>query len=268
MGRTLEVRTLDVDPYAPEYLVREKNHTIQRKERDDGLDPGATEHHISAMNESPSPTRSTGSPTILLSLIAIIILLVVVGLLWKMHVDSKSLMEKLSAQNLRLEQDLKNAQAEINDLNSGDSSPATRERLSSMRESRPSQPVVDEVETLVLQAPTVRQSPAGLVVHFEFKPADGIELPEDIILAVRLPMSSSSKLLELAPVAGTENANIRTVINPAGYIGFIQGSPDDMGALAFEFTVSAPVKAVVSGSEGIVDFEFDITPDGCTVRKL
>ncbi len=220
------------------------------------------------MNKSTISNRPLNPAVLILSLALIVSLLIVAAFLWRAHEESKDLLNELSVQNSRLQQELAIAKQEISNLNSGDSSPVVRERLASIRENRAPQPVDEEVESLVLQTPTVRQTPAGLVVHFEFKPSDGIELPKDIILAVRVPMSSSSRLLALAPVSETENANIRSVINPAGYIGFIQGAPADLGTLAFEFTVSEPVKATVSGSEGIIDYEFDITPDGCTVRKL
>jgi hypothetical protein len=48
----------------------------------------------------------------------------------------------------------------------------------------------------------------------------------------------------------------------------IQYRPGGPDSLKFDLTVSAPVKATVRGSDGILDFEIDITPDGCSVSKL
>lgn len=220
------------------------------------------------MNEPTTSNRPRNPAIIIPSLASIAILVIVAGFLWLRHAESKDKLQALSVQNSRLQQELSAAKKEISNLQGGDSSKKTKERLASKRESRPPQPVEDEAETLVLQTPTVRQTAEGLVVHFEFKPSGGIELPENIILAVRVPTSSPSRLMRLAPVSETDSSSIRSVINPAGYIGFIQGSSADLGTLAFEFTVSAPVKATVSGSEGIIDYEFDISPDGCTARKL
>ncbi len=239
------------------------------KEQDDGLDPCAPYHHIQSMNKSTISNRPRNPATLILSLALIVSLLIAAAFLWRAREESRDRLNELSVQKTRLQQELANAKQEIRNLKSGDPSPKTEDQRTAARGADESEPDIEELETFFLQAPTVRQTDKGLVVHFEFKPADDSELPEEeITLVVRIPNSSTSKILSLAPVAVPENANVRSVIHPAGYLGLIQGSPADMGSMAFEFTVPEPVKATVRGSQGILDFEFDITPEGCTVRKL
>ena len=126
---------------------------------------------------------------------------------------------------------------------------------------------VEEVETLILQAPTVSQTAEGLVARFEFQPT-ATELPENITLVVRVPGDSEAKILNLIPAGGSQDLDVVCIVNAQGTLGMIEGPSEELNNLAFELTVSEPVKAIVRGSKGIKAFELDITSSGCTVRKL
>ncbi len=223
------------------------------------------------MNKSTSPNRPRNPLIVALYLAPTVILLLAIAMLWRNHTEATDRVQQLTVQNSKLQQELTTAKAEINDLNSGDSSKETRERLSTMRTNRtslPVNPVKEEVETLFLQEATVQQTSAGLAVHLEFNVGEGLNLPEDITLVVRVPGNSSSKIVSLHPASAANEASAEGIVNATGSLGIIQCSPSELNTLAFALTVTEPVKATIRGSEGIIDFEIDIAPDGCTVRKL
>jgi hypothetical protein len=126
--------------------------------------------------------------------------------------------------------------------------------------------LVEEPETLLLQPPTVTANSDGtLTARFRFEPIEGVELPEQLTVVVRAP---GAQIIAFKPVAEPAFSSIVCVVNAKGNLGMIEGSPADLSGLEFELTVSEPVTATVRGSDGIRDFELDITPAGCTVRKL
>ncbi len=218
------------------------------------------------MNESSTPNRSRNPLIIGLSLAPALILLVVAVKLWSNHTETKEQLGQLSVQNRQLQQALAAAQAEISNLNSGDSSPAASERLTKARQERTTAPVVAEVETLFLQTPTVEQTSKGLDVLLEFVPGENISLPDNLTLVARVPASPTARILAVKPLS--KDGDVSGIVNPAGTLGLIECSPSALNTLSFRLTVSEPVTATVRGSEGIIDFEIDITPEGCTVRKL
>ncbi len=126
----------------------------------------------------------------------------------------------------------------------------------------------EEPETLLLQTPTVSRSASGLTARFGFEPDTDIPLPDVVTLVIRVPSSSEATITSLKPLNESSYSNVEFLVNAKGNLGMIEGSPADLKALEFELTVSGPVKATVRGSKGIKAFEMDITPDGCTVRKL
>lgn len=195
------------------------------------------------------------------------LLLLALLLLWRELVHTRENLAEVLKQNNALAGDLKSINAELVQLKSGDSSIETRERLAAAREAKAAEPIKEEMETLLLQAPTVEQTADGLTVRFGFEPDENIELPSSITLVVRVPDSSNSRIVALK-AAGTGASNVVPIVNAKGILAIIEGSPAELDALSFELTVTAPVKATVRGSEGIIDFEMDITPDACTVREL
>jgi hypothetical protein len=233
--------------------------------------------HIIRMNENPkipagtSPLRSKKNPAIG-SLVATAAMFLIVVLLWRDLSKTKSFQQELAAKNETLGQELatvkselKSANTELDFFKTGDFSKTTKEKVAKTAPVVPKP--VEEPETLLLQEPTVQQTSSGLVVRFQFKPDTDIQLPERVTLVARIPNGSEAKILSLKPVAAS-HAVIEHVVNASGKLAMIEGSPADLEALLFELTVSAPVKATVRGSAGIKDFEMDITPSGCTVRKL
>jgi len=231
------------------------------------LDPYGQDLHIQTMNKSSISNRPRNLPAMTLFLVLTVILLIVAAYLWHSHTASKDQLQLLSVQNSRLQEELATARKEIDNLNSGDSSAATRERLAAARATaKPSTPKV-EIETLFLQTPTVEQTAEGLAVRLAFKPGDDVELPDKTSLVVRVP-GGGARILSFKPVSEPDYSSIMFVVNAKGDLGMIEGSPSELGALEYELVVSGPVKATVRGSEGIIDFELDITPDSCTVRKL
>jgi uncharacterized protein YoxC len=233
--------------------------------------------HIIRMNENPkipaatSPLRSKKYPAIG-SLIATAAMFLIVVLLWRDLSKTKSFQQELAAKNETLSQELANKQSELIVARTEFDSFKTNVLVKAMEEkSAKVKPIiaktVEEPETLFLQEPTVSQTADGLVARFQFKPDTDIELPERVTLVARIPSGSEANILSLKPVAAS-HAVIEHVVNTSGKLAMIEGSPADLEALLFELTVSAPVKATVRGSAGIKDFEMDITPSGCTVRKL
>jgi hypothetical protein len=196
----------------------------------------------------------------------------IVILLWRDQSKLKIVQAELVQQNTELREDLATKQGalaaahtELNFFKTGDTRKVGQENVSRTDSVKPT-PAAEE-ETLQLTPPSVSQTAEGLVAHFEFKSITD-ELPDQITLVVRVPGNTDSKILKLTPVGASEDSSIACVVNAQGKLAMIEGSSEALKALAFELTVSAPVKARVRGSNGILDFELDITPDGCTVQKL
>lgn len=188
-------------------------------------------------------------------------------LLWRELAHTRKNLAEVLEQNSTLAGNLKSTNNELVQLKSGDSSIQTRERLEATRNEKAADPIKDETETLFLQAPTVEHTADGLAVRFGFDPGENIERPPSITLVVRIPGSSNSRIVSLKAV-GNGRADIAPVVNATGKLAIIEGSPAELDILSFELTVTAPVQATVRGSEGIIDFEMDITADACTVRTL
>jgi len=208
------------------------------------------------------------TPAILLYLASVTVLLIISSILWYLHTQSKDQLQALYVQNSRLQQELDAAKREISNLSSGDSSQATRERLSGARRDQAPAPAHAEAETFFLQTPTVRKTADGLAVRLAFNPGSGIDLPEEITLVVRVPAGGASKIISLKPVSETGDIGVGSIVNAGGNLALLQGSTADLGGLILDLTVSEPGTATVRGSEGIIDFELDITPEACNVRKL
>ena len=215
------------------------------------------------MNPDTSKNCSR-SPLSLIALAApTVVLLAILLAVWSNHTKTKDQLNQLDVQNSELEKQLAAAQAAIQQLNSGDSSAATRDRLAQQREARIAPEPIEEKETLLLQKPTVEQVPDALLVHLHYIPDSGIELPDSVTLVVRIPGGTTSRILSLE-----SNSAAEAIVNATGNLGMVECTPSEQNSLDFELKVSEPVTATVRGSEGIIDFEMDIAPDGCTVRKL
>lgn len=214
---------------------------------------------------TPSPSSKPRLTWIQYLLAALLVLALLQ--LWRELTNTRKSLGEVLKQNNALAGDLKSTNAELLQLKSGDSSIQTRERLAAARNEKAEEPIKEEAETLLLQAPSVEQTADGLAVQFGFDPKENIELPPSITLVVRVPDSSNSRIVALK-AAGTGASSVVPIVNASGILAFIEGSPAELDTLSFELTVTAPVKATVRGSEGIIDFEMDITPDACTVRKL
>lgn len=214
-------------------------------------------------NPSPSPKPHLAWIQYLLMALLLLALL----LLWRELTDTRKNLAEILEQKSTLVGTLKSANAELLQLKSGDSSIQTRERLEVAREAKAAEPEKEEMETLSLRTPTVEKTTDGLAVRFGFEPDENTELPSSITLVVRVPDSSSSRIVALK-ATGTGASRVVPIVNAMGILAIIEGSPAELNTLSFELTVTAPVKATVRGSEGIIDFEMDITPDACTVRKL
>jgi hypothetical protein len=206
------------------------------------------------------------------SLIATGAMFLIVILLWRDLSQTKKLQHELTMRNEQLGQELASVKSELKSTHdeldffkTGDFGKTTKERSADVV---PAKPVaVEEKETLFLQNPTVSETASGLVVHLQFNPAD-TELPGNITLVARVPGDSDAKIVSLKPTSDAGYSTVECIVDAKGKLGMIEGSPTDLKALAFALTVSAPVKATVRGSEGIKDFELDITAAGCTVRQL
>lgn len=175
-------------------------------------------------------------------------------------------LDALTARNSALQDQLDQAQAQIEDFKTGDSTQETKDRMAARRANPVKKPAEAEIETLFLQEPTVEQIDGGLLVHLQFDVGTDVELPDQITLVVRIPPSGTARIQSLN-AADTESG-IGSIVNDSGSLGMIQCSPAKVNPLTFDLIVTQPVKALVRGSEGIIDFEIDITPDGCTVRKM
>ena len=217
--------------------------------------------HKNAPSPSPNPRLAW------IQFLLMALLLLALYLLWRELTHTRKSLAEVLDKNSALAENLKSTNAELVQLKSGDSSIETRERLEAVRNAKAEEPIKEEMETLLLQAPTVEQTADGLTVRFGFEPDENIELPSSITLVVRVPDSSSSRIVALK-ATGTGASNVVPIVNAKGILAIIEGSPAELDTLSFELTVTAPVKATFRGSEGIIDFEMDITPDACSVRKL
>jgi hypothetical protein len=217
------------------------------------------------MNEQPLALSSRIFPVVGLW-IATAATLLTVALLWNSLKRRDGELDALAEQNNQLKQQLMAANSELDFFKTGDFSKTTKQTdekpLRSIAEPAP------ETETLLLEEPTLSQTASGLVARFQFKPVENTELPRQITLVVRIPSHSSAKILAIKPVSKTGYSSVEYLVNAKGDLGMIEGSPSDLSALEFELTVSEAVKATVRGSEGIKDFELDITATSCTVRQL
>jgi len=236
-------------------------------DRDDGLDPRGQEPHISKMNEPTTSNRSCQGLITFLYCIPAVILLIAVAFLWLSHSGNKDQLEQLSVQNQKLQQELAEARAKIDDLNSGDSSQVTKDRLASARQDRTLSSAPESAETLVLQSPSVTQSDTGLTVLLTFESTTS-ELPDAIALMLRVPVDADSRIAALEPADKSLYSDIETHIDESGKFAVIQGTPANLQALQFNLTVSRPTKVVVQGTSGIKGFELDITPEQVAYRKL
>lgn len=221
------------------------------------------------MNENISHQSTSSKPRFawIPYLVATILLLSVL-MLWRELSSTRQSLAALVQKQSTLAEELKSAKTELDQVKSGDSSIETRERLETARSARAAQPVKEEKETLFLQTPTVEPTADGLAVRFSFNPSDGIELPDQITLVVRVPGDSGVKILSLKPISEPNYSSIAHLVNAKGDLGMIEGSPSDLRALEYELIVSGPIKALVRGSDGIKDFELNITADECNVRQL
>ncbi|MCF7863621.1 MAG: hypothetical protein K9L89_02385 [Kiritimatiellales bacterium] len=241
------------------------------------LDWTSRDLHIAPMKKNlqkptDSPVSSAKKNPARGSLIATGAMFLIVVLLWKDSSQTKSAMQKLAEQNAQqretlaaVQSELKAANTELDFFKTGEFGKPMADKVAKVAPVVPKP--VEEPETLLLQAPTVQQTAAGLVARFEFTP-NSTELPGQITLVVRIPADSDAKILSLKPVAKPSYTSVECVVDAKGKLGMVEGSPADLQALAFELTVSEPVKALVRGSKGIKAFELDIAPSGCTVRKL
>ena len=220
------------------------------------------------MNSASKPNPFKPA-SILRSMVATAILITFAAL-WFNQSRTEDRLQELSVENEALKEQLLSTERELDALNSGDSSAETRERLSAARQAAaPVAPVV-EIETLFLQEPVVEMTSEGLRVHLDFIPDENIALPEEVTLVVRIPASAEGRIVAMDSGAEDDaggETNV-AVVNAGGRLAMIQYRPGGRDSLKFDLTVSAPVKATVRGSEGILDFEIDITPDGCSVSTL
>jgi hypothetical protein len=212
-------------------------------------------------------TRSPKPRLVRIQYVLAALLLLGLLLLWRELANTRKSLAEVLEQKSELAGDLRSTKVQLDQVKSGDSSPQTRERLEAARNTKAVETIKEETETLLLQAPTVEQTADGLTVRFGFEPDENIELPPSITLVVRVPGSSNSRIVALKAV-GTGGSKVAPIVNATGNLGILEGSPAELDTLSFELTVTAPVKATVRGSEGIIDFELDITPNACTVRKL
>lgn len=198
------------------------------------------------------------------SLVLIVAMLLIVISTRKDLSHAKYSHEALSAQNAALGIELAELRSELDSFTTG--APVAAENP--VRRDRKVSKPVEVPESLFLQPPTVANNGGELTARFTFEPDENTELPDQITLVVRIPGDTDAKIVSLKPVAAPAYSNVEFLVNAQGTLGMIEGAPSELGALEFELTVSAPVKAIVRGSKGIKAFEIDITPTGCAVRKL
>jgi hypothetical protein len=204
-------------------------------------------------------------------LIATFAMFLLVILLWRDQSRMKAHTLILEQQNIQLQKSmavtqsaLESATDALDFLKSGDFRKSDQETIPNAAPVIPEP--IEEVETLLLQTPTVSQTAEGLVARLAFESISVVS--DQMTMVVRVPQNSDSKILKLAPAGNSSDTDVVCIVNLQGTLAIIEGTSDELHALDFELTVSAPVKATVRGSDGIRDFEIDITPSDCTVRKL
>jgi cell division protein FtsB len=205
--------------------------------------------------------------------LATVILLLLLVLLWIDRSRTKSAQQdlaqqrsELAQQNQTLTQELSIAHSELDFLKSGNAAMAASDKPA--RHERIKTESVEDPETLFLQPPTVLENDGKLTARFKFEPEENTSLPDQITLVVRVPGNTDAKIIALKTLSTSSYSDVNVLVNAQGNLGMIEGTPSDISALEFEVTVSAPVAVTVRGSVGIKDFEMDISPLGCVVRKL
>ncbi|RKX42118.1 MAG: hypothetical protein DRP64_10340 [Verrucomicrobia bacterium] len=197
-------------------------------------------------------------------------LFLIVVFLWRDLSGLKSVQLELTEQNHQLRKELAAAKSELNaaqsELAGFKTGVPARKPLAKVAQKKP-EPPVEEPETLMLQPPSVSQTPAGLVARLAFQSTTS-EIPDLIALVVRLPGESEAEILGFKAATEASFSNVKTRVDESGKFAIFQGSPANLEALEFDLTVSAPVTATVRGSKGIKPFEIDIAPDASNVRKL
>ena len=210
--------------------------------------------------ESTSSARNSLKP---IFYIVLTVILLAGAFLYRGQAALETDMQDLAAEKDQLQKELAAAHSELEFFKTGDFS----KKVAKTVKTKPTPKIVIP-ETLYLQEPTVSTVSSGLAARFSFEPDEGISLPEQITLVVRIPSNVEGKILSLKPIDAAGYSKVEFLINPQGDLGMIEGSPADLSALEFELTVSAPVTATVRGSKGIKAFEIDIAAHGCSVRKL
>ena len=219
------------------------------------------------MDTSPLPPKKICSKG---SYIATAALFLIVIFLWHDLSGAKSTQLGLTEQNDQLRKELAAVQSELNaaqsELDGFKTGDPAKKQTAKAAPAKPEAPVEDP-ETLMLQQPSIRQTPSGLIARLVFQPTTS-ELPDLIALVVRLPGDSEAQILEFKAATDADFSNVKIRVDESGKFAIFQGVPADLEALEFDLTVSAPVTATVRGSKGIKPFEIDIAPDASNVRKL
>lgn len=212
----------------------------------------------------PAPPRKRSH---LVVYIIILVILFVAGKRFQSDREAlNSHMEQMAEQNSQLQQALKVAEEQINQLSTGD-----RRTLPANGEERParitSRPKAPDPETLLLSEPVVSQTPNGIVTRFSLESTVDV-VPDLIALVVRVPSSTPATITRLEPVESDAFSSVKGRIDASGKFAVFQGTPEALESLDFSLEVSEQVTAIVRGSKGIRPFAIDIAPGGATVRKL
>lgn len=130
----------------------------------------------------------------------------------------------------------------------------------------PTPPTPDPAQNrLALAGTEVKPISGGLVATMLFNPSNTDPLGV-VAVVVRIPKTSTARILDLAPADSTAYADIGKRVSGDGKFAIFQGTPITVNALKFGLSVSRPETADVRGTCGIGPFKLEIKPSGATAR--
>ena len=219
---------------------------------------GNIEHNLRMNKKIKSSGSVPVKPLLSALLIMLLLLLLAAAVLWQRQVRLTSDIDRLISANAQLQEQLDDARSGPPDR--------TRSAATAPPEEQEKDPE-PEPETLIPQKPSVRKTEAGLAAVFGFE-STLQQSPDLLALVVRLPNSSAAKIVGFGAAENSRYTDVRARIDESGKFAIFQGTPADLKALEFELEVSAPVTAVIRGSEGIHPFMVRIDADQPAVSRL
>lgn len=146
--------------------------------------------------------------------------------------------------------------------NPNDSNKETASPLSRQAEITPG-----PLNKLVLAGSSAKPTPEGITATLQFNPTTQ-EPMEELAIVIRLPRTSSARILSLEPTEPDNFVVVDKQITPRGNFAIYRGNIKSPKALSFNLALSGPETADVRGSCGIKPFLLEINSSGTTLKDF